>query len=472
MTVKKTVMAMAPFIRARMASDPAIAGLAAENHQGYLVDRGDLASVLLGHVALSLADKAGEKTLPGKDSAAGASLIPQEMLGIALSEIGDGNAVAHYRQGNLGGTKFTLSSTNGMKIGGAKYRYSSRIKGIVPGELPADMHNHNVIVAELDRRTTLEHRQGIVYSTADILRPTRWGNSARIPLMGNDNGDLAHLDRHWINIDHSPMSVILLIIDEIVKDIEHRWKHREENNRICRAIAEAAAEEIAKDSSGTRLLHAIVDHVMPYRGLHDTRPDPNKDTRFSATFLILGADLEEVEWTAAAGAKEGPEKEIRRKLASQLQVQRRRRKRLDEAVASGTKRVDVVALKALIEAGVDPSEYIDRPTTRKISDRAIESIDAPIMSDKISFSWRDGLLRCRFGLQKGAWWNETKLIVSSDIPQTMRQALKGKPLSMVIDHPWLSEGIVIKEIRNMPYGDNVSILCDVAARPVTTKEAA
>lgn len=135
-------------------------------------------------------------------------------------------------------------------------------------------------------------------------------------------------------------------------------------------------------------------------------------------------------------------------LKTQMTVQRRRKRIMDEASASGMRgRIERVTLAAVRAYAKDPAEALRKMArTRRLT---IPTAGPGERKDPIRLTWRDGKVIASFPFTKDITWAHGTLIVkTTQFPAAVLDSLPGRPISALIEHPFLQAGDTIRSIRD------------------------
>jgi len=166
-------------------------------------------------------------------------------------------------------------------------------------------------------------------------------------------------------------------------------------------------------------------------------------------FSMLGNDLKREEWSAFDWKRDT----LPDQLGKQIGVLRRRKRILDEMSANGLRgRIERVTLAAIRNLAPDPTETLRRiARERRVT---IKTGRGGRKTDPLRLTWKDGRVQSTFLFNKDVSWKQGSLIVNkTQFPQAVLDTLPGKPISALIEHPFLQPQDVIRSVRTGQYGD-------------------
>jgi len=272
----------------------------------------------------------------------------------------------------------------------------------------------------------------------DIKLPTRWKwrDTLELPIRGGPGTTFLHSE-------HITMTEKMLDIDIALQAAATRElvaRVIKDRDKVDRAYGKMVAE-----FQGTMDKAKAEGVPFTFNGIHIH--ERHGTTHIDAQFSVLGNDLEPTTWIApdyGAGLKKAVE--------NQLGTQRKRKRILDEAGAAGGRgRVDQITLNAIRALTDDPEALL-----RRIARDRNVTIDAGRngkKTDPVRLAWKNGRVESSFALTDKASWNYTRLIFKGvQLPEAVLMTLPGKPISTLVEHPFLEGDHVIRSARCSRWG--------------------
>lgn len=261
----------------------------------------------------------------------------------------------------------------------------------------------------------------------------RWRDSIRIPMRGGPGVTFVHEQ-------HIPLTETMLDIDIALQAGEIA--------EIARTILRQRDEVDAEYRTVLGAIQPLLDRAQR-EGLHFVFKGVNIDRRHGRTvatpkFETLGHDLRPEIWEAPTYGS----KDLVKTVTNQLVVQRRRKRVMDEAGRAGARgRVDEVTLRAIEALTDDPAATLRQMAGRR--NVVIQGGRRGAKSDPVRLSWKNGRVESSFAITARASWNYGRLVIKGvDLPDTVLDTLPGKPVSALVEHPFLDGGHTIRSITN------------------------
>lgn len=237
---------------------------------------------------------------------------------------------------------------------------------------------------------------------------------------------------------------IALIASTAAEKAKDVWKDREkidaEYARVMEeiepVIAKAQAQGLPVRLSGVKLQRGY--------GRVDVRPQ----------IEVLGNDLKPTTWTPFVGGNST----LAKVVENQMTTQRQRKKVLDQSEERGSRgRIDCVTLAAVRAYADDPEEVLRRmAVSRRLTIREGRAGGTwrggkPTQKhNPLRLTWRNGRIESSFAFTDSILWQQGTLMVkNTSFPQTVIEQLPGKPLTALLDHPFVSAQDRIRSIRPM-----------------------
>lgn len=410
-----------------------------------------LADAVASVIALDMAAKGSRMAKTGAEQIAG--LTDAVLRGV----IRDFEQCMKYRRTNVEavlpfGTVMAASWQAGVKVGIHHYHPLRGIPGLHSGDalgLPSRPGAALLRTAVVKALSTLPPSDIPTPEEDSVKIEHRWKtrDTIHIPVRGGPGVT-------YLRPEHISSAEIMLDSDIA------------EHAAFCRNIAENILENSdSVDLQYERILAKIqpILNKAKREGVHFKFNGVQVDDSYGTTrvipkFEVLGNDLRPVTWEAQSHNPSGVEKTIE----SQFNVQRRRKKILQEAGSLGARgRVDEVTLRAIEAFSTDPAKLL-----RSISKRRSITLQAGRngkKTDPVRLAWRNGRVESSFAITDKVNWNYGRIIFKNvELPEAVINTLVGKPISALVEHPFLNGEHVIRSVRNPHRGGWLIVNLDVA----------
>jgi hypothetical protein len=175
-------------------------------------------------------------------------------------------------------------------------------------------------------------------------------------------------------------------------------------------------------------------------------------TRVTPLVEVIGNDLKPAMWKPDTSQGTTIHDATHRQMA----VQRRRKRIMDEAGESGARgRIDRITLAAIRGYADDPAEVLRRiGRSRRLTIRGGRAERTHLGGrplperNPLRITWRNGRVGSSFEFTKDiTWQNGTLVLKKASFPQTVIDLLPGKPITALIDHPFLTADDRIRSVR-------------------------
>lgn len=223
-------------------------------------------------------------------------------------------------------------------------------------------------------------------------------------------------------------------------------------DRVTGHMREAWSDRDDVDVKGREMweeIGSIVEKAqaegLPIRflGVHLSGPGV-AGTRRTLTCAIetLGNDLKPMTHLAHVWNKK-----LATVVGNHISTLRRRKRILDDTSGRGARgRIELVTLAAI-------RHYVDDETLilRRIAEEGRVQINTGRDGAKLkmlALTWRDGRVQATFAFNRDVSWNQGRLIVNrTSFPEAVLETLPGRPVSTVLDHPFMNPGDVVSSVR-------------------------
>lgn len=270
-----------------------------------------------------------------------------------------------------------------------------------------------------------------------VVNRWRWRDAVRVPMRGGPGVT-------FVSEQHIPLAETMLDIDIALH---------------AATIANAARMIISQSKQVDVEYKLVVTAIQPLldraqrEGLHFVFTGINIDKahgRMNAIpkFETLGHDLRPETWEAPTYGS----KDLVKTITNQLRVQRRRKRVMEDARRAGARgRVDEVTLRAIDALSDDPAATLRQMAGRK--NVTIQGGRRGTKSDPVRLAWKNGRVESSFTITDKASWNYGRLIIKNvELPDTVVDTLPGKPISALVEHPFLDGAHTIRSITGRGRG--------------------
>lgn len=429
--------ALEPYARARMTA------LEPKTALGNGTRLADAAATILTAVLARQGVKAFRK--PEETVAAVTEVELREVFDTVRDLVNDGDS---DRKVTLsGGVTLEAGYRSGIVVGTIGYvpvrgmpgLHDSSAWGSAPGD-PGDEKLRREVAKAMARLPAMD--VPVVGMTDVAVRHDyRWRDVLVVPMRGGPG--VTYMDETRIHPVETLLDIeIALIAQTVAAKARDMWKQSPQIDvEYQRVLAEIGPVLDAAKADGLPVRLAGVKVSRAY-GRIDVDP----------LVEVLGNDLKPAIWTPDTSQGTSLEKATR----SQMVIQRRRKRIMDEAAVEGARgRIDRVTLAAIRAHAADPAEVLRRMaksrrvTVRNGRPEGTHAGGRPLdKHNPLRITWRNGRIESSFEFAEGiAWQHGTLVLKKAQFPQTVLDMLPGKPISALIDHPFLTPDDRIRSVR-------------------------
>jgi hypothetical protein len=235
--------------------------------------------------------------------------------------------------------------------------------------------------------------------------------------------------------EHMLDADIYLVVEAVVEHMREAWKDRDEIDRKGDEMWGEIAPIVEKAQADGLPIRFLGAHLSG-PGTHGSR------RTLTCAIETLGNDLKPMTHLAHVWNTK-----LTTVVGNHMSTLKRRKRILDDTAEKGARgRIELVTLAAIRHYAGDETAIL-----RRIADERRMQINTGRPGAKLkilSLTWRDGRVQATFAFNKDVSWNQGRLIVNrTAFPEAVIEALPGRSVEMVLDHPFMNPGDVVSSVR-------------------------